>query len=120
MPGLYLAAILASAVGVAAIDSRWKLAAWRTPGRTAAAVGIGTAFLLVWDAVGIATGVFVKGASPLLLGIDIAPQLPLEEPFFLAFLSYLALVVWAGAERLLRRRAPSDAASAVARRQEQQ
>ncbi len=73
-----------------------------TPGRTAAAVGIGTAFFLAWDAVGIATGVFVKGDSPLLLGIDIAPQLPLEEPFFLAFLSYLALVVVGG------RRAPAQ------------
>jgi lycopene cyclase domain-containing protein len=116
VPGTYLAAILLSAAGVAAIDARWRLAAWRAPGRTAAAVGIGTAFFLAWDAVGIATGVFVKGASPLLLGIDIAPQLPLEEPFFLAFLSYLALVVWAGAGRLLSRRARSDAGPAAATR----
>ena len=115
MPGTYLAAIFLSAAGVAAIDARWRLAAWRAPGRTAAAVGIGTAFLLAWDAVGIATGVFVKGASPLLLGIDIAPQLPLEEPFFLAFLSYLALVVWAGAARLLSRSARSDAGSGATR-----
>ena len=57
MPGMYLAAILASACGVAALDARWRLAAWRTPGRTALAVGIGTAFFLAWDAVGIATGV---------------------------------------------------------------
>ena len=107
MPGLYLAAILASAAGVAAVDARWRLAAWRAPGGAAAAVGIGTAFLLAWDAVGIATGVFVKGGSPLLLGVDIAPQLPLEEPFFLAFLCYLALVVHGAALRLGRR--PADA-----------
>ena len=66
---------------------------------------------LAWDLVGIATGVFVKGDSPLLLGIDLAPQLPLEEPLFLAFLSYLALVAWAGADRLLARRARADAAT---------
>ena len=52
--------------GIAALDARWRLAAWSAPRRTAAAVAIGTAFFLLWDAVGIATGVFVKGDSPLL------------------------------------------------------
>ena len=103
VPGLYLAAILLSAAGVAALDARFRLAAWRTPGRTAAAVGIGTAFFLVWDIAGIAQGIFVKGDSPALLGVDIAPHLPLEEPFFLAFLCYLALVVWGGAGLLIDR-----------------
>lgn len=100
VPGLYLVAILLSAAGIAALDARHRLAAWRTPGRTAAAVGIGTAFFLAWDAAGIALGIFVKGDSPALIGIDLAPHLPLEEPFFLAFLCYLALVVQAGAARL--------------------
>jgi lycopene cyclase domain-containing protein len=112
VPGLYLTAILASAAGVLLIDRRWRLIAWRSPGRTAAAVLIGTAFFLAWDAVGIAAGVFVKGGSPLLLGIDLAPHLPLEEPVFLAFLCYLALVASAGAQRLLERRRADAAASA--------
>ena len=105
-PGLYLAAILAQRGRRR--RARRALAARRVarrPAGRAAAVAIGTAFFLAWDAVGIATGVFVKGDSPLLLGIDLAPQLPLEEPFFLAFLCYLALVVWAGAAA--RARAPS-------------
>ncbi len=110
MPGVYLAAILGSAIGVVLLDRRWRLAAWRSPRRTALAVGIGTAFLLVWDAVGIAAGVFVKGDSTLLIGIDLAPHLPLEEPVFLAFLSYLALVSWSGAQRLIARRG-ADAAT---------
>ncbi|MCW3494110.1 lycopene cyclase domain-containing protein [Microbacterium sp. SSM24] len=101
MPGLYLAAILVSAAGITLLDRRWHLAAWGAPGRTAAAVAIGTAVFLAWDAVGIATGVFVKGESVLLIGVDLAPHLPIEEPFFLAFLSYLALVTWGGARRLL-------------------
>jgi lycopene cyclase domain-containing protein len=109
MPGLYLIAILVSTLGILLLDLRWRLQVRRAPGRTLVAVAIGTAFFLVWDAVGIATGVFVKGGSPLLLGIDLAPHLPLEEPFFLAFLCYLALVSWAGAERLLRRRRKADA-----------
>ncbi|KAF2414365.1 lycopene cyclase [Microbacterium sp. B35-04] len=116
MPGVYLTAILASAVGVLLIDRRWRLAAWAAPGRTLAAVGIGMVFFLAWDAVGIATGVFVKGDSPLLLGIDLAPHLPLEEPVFLAFLSYLALVAWAGVQRVLDRRWTDAATSSEASR----
>lgn len=111
MPGLYLAAILFSAAGVAVLDARWRLAAWASPGHTLAAVGLGTLFFLVWDAVGIATGVFVKGDSPLLVGVDLAPHLPLEEPFFLAFLCYLALVCWSGAMRVLTARADAGARS---------
>ena len=107
MPGLYLAAILVSFAGVALLDRRFRLAGWGSPGRTLAATGIGTAFFLVWDAVGIATGVFVKGNSPLLLGVDLAPHLPLEEPLFLAFLCYLALVSWRASRRILARRRTS-------------
>jgi lycopene cyclase domain-containing protein len=111
MPGVYLAAILASAAGILLIDRRWRLAAWAAPGRTLAAVGIGTAFFLAWDAVGISTGVFVKGDSPLYIGIDIAPHLPLEEIFFLAFLCYLALVTTAAAGRGLAWRSRRPPAS---------
>ncbi|MET0673434.1 MAG: lycopene cyclase domain-containing protein [Microbacterium pygmaeum] len=108
MGGLYLLAILLSGAGIAALDARFRLAIWAAPARTAIAVGIGTAFFLVWDAVGIATGVFVKGDGPFLLGIDVAPQMPLEEPFFLAFLCYLGLVVWAAARRLLPSERPQQ------------
>jgi hypothetical protein len=34
--------------------------------------------------------------------------MPIEEPFFLAFLCYLALVAWAAALRALRARALAD------------
>ena len=105
MPGLYLLAILVSAGGIAALDARFRLAAWKTPLRTAGAVAIGTAFFLLWDAVGITTGVFLKGDSSLFTGIDLAPELPLEELFFLAFLCYLGLVAWAAALRVITRRA---------------
>lgn len=102
MPGLYLGAILLSAAGIATLDARFRLALWARPGRTAATVAIGTVFFLVWDLVGIATGVFVKGDSPLYIGVDLAPHLPLEEPVFLAFLCYLALVLHAAASRRMR------------------
>lgn len=106
MPGLYLAAILVSAAGIAICDWRWRLALWRRPRRTLIALAIGWVFLLAWDLVGIATGVFVKGEGPWFLGIDVLPHLPLEELFFLAFLTYLTLVLIAAFERMPPASAP--------------
>ena len=103
MPGLYLLAILVSAAGIALLDRRFRLAFWRARGRTVAALLVGVAFFVAWDAVGILTGVFVKGDSPLYVGVMIAPELPLEEVFFLAFLCYLALVCTAAADRAFGR-----------------
>lgn len=103
MPGMYLAAILISATGIGILDARFRLALWRDTIATLAAVAAGVVFFLSWDAVGIVTGVFVKGDSPLFIGVDLAPHLPLEEVFFLAFLSYLSLVVWSAAMRRLGR-----------------
>lgn len=123
MPGAYLLVLLVSIGGVMALDARFRLALWarhdaaveRVRARTLAAIVIGTVFFLAWDAVGIVTGVFVKGDSPYLLGIDLAPHLPLEEPAFLAFLSYLTLVVHTAVRRLggraRRRPAPTREAS---------
>lgn len=103
MPGLYLAAIVVSAAGMAVLDVRFRLALPVAPARTLLAVAAGVVFFLAWDVVGISTGVFVKGDSPLYIGIDLAPHLPLEEVAFLTFLSYLAMVLWAAASRLIAR-----------------
>ena len=99
MPGSYLIALLVSLCGVGLLDRRFRLAFWRDRRRTIIAALLGTVFFLIWDAVGIVTGVFVKGTGGSLLGIDLAPHLPLEEPVFLLFLSYLALVAYGGARR---------------------
>lgn len=104
MPGLYLAAILLSWAGVAALDFRYRLAFQRNPRAVLVAVVLGTAFFLLWDAAGISLGIFVKGSGPALLGVDLAPHLPAEEPVFLAFFCYLSLVVFAAAARLTQRR----------------
>lgn len=99
MPGIYLGAILFSLAGMIAIDLKYSLALRIAPVRTSAAVLISTAFFLAWDLVGIVTGVFVKGESPLFVGVVLAPHLPLEEVFFLLFLSYLSVVMFAVFER---------------------
>jgi len=110
VPGLYLGALILSALGVIAIDLRHRLAVAADPGRSLLLIACGTAFLLAWDLVGIATGVFVRGDSPLLVGIDLAPHLPLEEPVFLAFLCHLTLVVHALVTRRRTRARSRDAA----------
>ncbi|WP_448809801.1 lycopene cyclase domain-containing protein [Agromyces bauzanensis] len=98
----YLTALILSVGATVLVDARWRLAFWRAPGAAALAVGAGTVLLLVWDLVGIGFGVFFRGDSPWATGLVIAPDLPVEEPLFLLFLCYLALVGVLGAERVLR------------------
>ncbi|MEX0151246.1 MULTISPECIES: lycopene cyclase domain-containing protein [Microbacterium] len=109
MPGIYLGAILFSLAGMIAIDLKFGLALRTAPWRTTGAVLLGACFFLLWDAVGILTGVFVKGDSPLFVGVDVAPHLPLEEVFFLVFLSYLAVVLWSVFHRRRSAAAPRHA-----------
>jgi lycopene cyclase domain-containing protein len=112
MTGLaYLGGLLLSIGAMALIDARWRLAFWNSPGPSAAAVGAGTALLLMWDLAGIGFGVFFRGDSPWATGLVLAPELPVEEPVFLVFLCYLSLVAVLGIERMLRRDPGSDAAS---------
>lgn len=109
----HLAALLLSIGAMALVDARWRLAFWRAPGASAFAVGAGTALLLAWDLAGIGFGVFVRGDSPWATGFLLAPELPVEEPVFLAFLCYLSLVAVLGAERLLERRAGVERGAAA-------
>ena len=109
MPGVYLIALRVSFAGMLTLDARYRLALWAAPVPSALAIAIGTMFFVVWDAVGIAAGVFVRGGSPLLLGVELFPHLPVEEPVFLAFLCHLALVAHAAALRFrVRRRAARE------------
>lgn len=107
MTGLYLACLLVSAACVALLDRRWRLAAWRAvPGagrRTSALVAAGSALLIVWDLVAIALGFYGRGESDAMLGVWLAPHLPLEEVVFVAFLSYVTLVVAGAVARALDR-----------------
>ena len=104
MPGLYALAILASFLGVGLIDWRWRLALFADLRRALIVVGATAALLLVWDLVGIALGIFVLGDGPALLGIEVAPHLPVEELGFVTFLAYVSLVAVAGVQRLLEAR----------------
>ena len=100
---LYLAALLLALGAMVLLDRRFRLVFWRDARRAAVVLAIGLVFFLAWDAAGIAFGVFARGASPYLSGVDIAPELPLEEVFFLTFLCYLTLVLLSGTRAVLDR-----------------
>ncbi|MDN6647329.1 MAG: lycopene cyclase domain-containing protein, partial [Corynebacterium flavescens] len=55
----------------------------------------------------IATGTFFRGGSPYMTGIELAPELPVEEPIFLFFLSYLTLNLISAFRRLFSSRQES-------------
>lgn len=76
----------------------------RTPLPAILALAAGLVFFLAWDLAGIAAGVFARGTSPALSGLDLAPELPVEEVFFLLFLGYLTLILLTGVRALLDHR----------------
>ena len=91
MPGLYLAGLLVSLVGMTVLDARFRLFFWRAPWRAAAVMAVGVAFFMVWDVAGVALGIFFIGQQSVLTGILLAPDVPLEELFFLLLLCYTTM-----------------------------
>ena len=82
-------------------------------------VVVGVVGFLAWDAAGVGLGVFFEGRQRLLLGVDLAPQIPLEELCFLILLCLSAMEAFALAQRLLpaRRRSGARRGDAGAHRQ---
>jgi lycopene cyclase domain-containing protein len=97
----YLAALLAALGCMALMDHRWRLFFWHSPRRAAAVLAAGIALFLAWDLAGIGLGVFERGDSPGMSGIEIVPELPLEELFFVTFLCYLTMVLHGLLERFV-------------------
>jgi lycopene cyclase domain-containing protein len=102
---VYLLALLGAIIGTGLLDWRHKLALFGgAPGRTLIIVGVGVAFFLLWDVVGIAEGVFFRGSGPWMTGVLLGPELPLEELFFLVLLCYSTLIAYLlSAQKLARR-----------------
>ncbi|MGN7191812.1 lycopene cyclase domain-containing protein [Curtobacterium sp. MCBA15_004] len=105
MPGVYLAGLVVSIVGVAVLDARHRLFFWRAPWRAAAVMAVGLAFFLVWDAAGVALGIFFIGQQDLLTGVLLAPEVPLEELFFLVLLCWTTMDLVGAVRPVLERRA---------------
>lgn len=94
VPYLYLSGLIFSILGLGLLDFKHQLAIRLYPLATVLSVTIGVFVFLVWDLVGIYFGIFFRGNAPHLTGITLAPELPLEEVFFLILLSYNTLLVY--------------------------
>ncbi|SEN47529.1 lycopene cyclase domain-containing protein [Cryobacterium sp. TMT1-3] len=104
MSVLYLLTLLVSLAGMIVLDWRFRLFFWRSPGRAAIVLGAGVLFFLAWDLLGIGLGIFYRGETELMTGLQLAPELPVEELFFLTFLCYLTMNLVQGARLVLDRR----------------
>jgi lycopene cyclase domain-containing protein len=116
---LYLAAIVGSTACIGAMDRRWGLflfARRARPARAVAAVAVGVAFFLTWDLVAIGLGIYQRGDSTAMTGIEIAENLPIEEVAFVTFLCYLTMVVHRLVAMVVRRHARSGLETQEVRR----
>jgi lycopene cyclase domain-containing protein len=104
MTWLYLAALLFSLMGMVVLDRRFRLFFWADARRAAIVLPAGVLFFLLWDLAGIGLGIFFRGPSPLVTGLVVAPELPVEEIAFLTLLCYLTMIVFAGMTKMLMRR----------------
>jgi len=91
---LYLAALLLSLGCMALLDWRFSLFFWRDALRAAIVLVVGVVFFVAWDLAGIGLDIFFRGETEIMTGVLLAPELPLEEAFFLALLCYLTMNVY--------------------------
>ena len=91
---LYLAALLIALSGMVVLDRRFRLFFWRDARRAAIVLAAGLVLFLAWDLLGVGSGIFFRGETSFMTGVQIAPEVPLEEVFFLALLCYLTMNVY--------------------------
>ena len=99
---LYLLALLISLTGMVVLDRRFRLFFWRDSRRAAIVLPAGVLFFLIWDVVGVGTGVFFRGQTPFMTGLQVWPEIPVEEVFFLTLLCYVTMNVYGFATRAQR------------------
>lgn len=104
-PFAYAACLLFSLSGMLILDWRHRLFWWADARRAAIVHSAAVAAFLVWDAFGIGLGVFFRGETPYMTGLQLAPELPVEELLFLIFLSWLTMNAYTGTQRLAQHRA---------------
>lgn len=97
----YLGALVLSLVCAVLMDYRWKLFFWVDARRAAVVLGAGIVLFLLWDISGILSGVFFRGDSPGMTGLEIAPDFPPEELLFITFLCYMTMVLFGLARRVV-------------------
>ena len=96
---LYLAALLVALTGMVMLDRRFQLFYWQDARRATLVLTTGIVFFLIWDLTGIDAGVFFRGEGQWMTGIQLAPELPVEEVFFLTLLCYMTMNVFVAVSR---------------------
>jgi lycopene cyclase domain-containing protein len=104
--GLYLVGLLVSIAGLVVLDLRLRLFLGAAPLRAGVVLAVGVVGFLAWDLAGVHLGVFFEGPQHLLVGVDLARDVPLEELFFLVLLCLSGMEAFALAQRLLTRSVP--------------
>jgi lycopene cyclase domain-containing protein len=103
---LYLAALLIALTGMVVLDRRFGLFFWRDARRAAIVLIAGVVFFLAWDLAGVGGGIFFRGETSFMTGLQVAPEVPLEELFFLTLLCYLTMNVYGWFSLRLSKRSP--------------
>ncbi len=88
---LYLLGLGIALTGMVMLDRRFALFFWRDAPRATIVLAIGLVFFLIWDLSGIGLGIFFRGETPFMTGLVVAPELPVEELFFLTLLCYVTM-----------------------------
>jgi len=104
---VYLLCLVVVLGCMALVDRRWKLFFWADAKRAAVVFAFGFTLFLAWDLVALHLELYERGRSELMTGIEVAPDLPVEELFFVAFLPYLTMVLHGLGRRLLGVEEPS-------------
>jgi lycopene cyclase domain-containing protein len=97
----YLAALLLALACMALVDRRWRLVLWADLRRGALVMAAGVVFFLGWDLLAVHYGFYRRSGSDLMTGAQIAPDVPVEEVFFVVFLCYVTLVLHRLVDRLV-------------------
>ena len=100
---LYLAALLVALTGMVMLDRRFRLFFWPDARRAAVVLAAGLVFFVTWDLLGIGLGIFFRGETAFMTGLQVAPELPVEELFFLTLLVYVTMNLYGAANRLVGR-----------------
>ena len=118
MSTAYLVILLVTIGFMMLLDWRHRLFFWDAPRRAAVVLTAGVAFFLAWDLFGIGLDIFYRGETGFMTGIQLAPELPLEELFFLVFLCYLTMNLVAGIPLFLSHRGRKNTAALTGERRQ--
>jgi lycopene cyclase domain-containing protein len=100
---LYLVALGIALTGMVMLDRRFTLFFWKDARRAAVVLTLGVIFFLAWDVAGISLGIFFRGETSFMTGVQLAHELPVEELFFLIMLCYLTMNAYTAATRFVQR-----------------